>query len=178
MVHATLASASISCKLFIAACVYTWESKQEADGTGGGYKKRNVARCWTYETAVLVGQEDLVCEQLPNNMYIDNFRNEKDEVSKMQLPNADRMHLDRKAKWDSNGYNKPAHLEQTRINALEHLRHLEIAPGTAGPIFVAHNFFSPAKSAASTQQQEGHAFLYTSFCWQQSTTGATFTCEG
>lgn len=95
---------------------------------GGGYKKRNVARCWTYETAVLVGQEDLVTDQIPNNMYIDNFRNEKeDSSSRLQVSNADKMNLDDVGKLYN--LNKAPQLEQTMIHALEHLRHLEAAPG-------------------------------------------------
>ena len=94
---------------------------------GGGYKKRNVARCWTYETAVLVGQEHLITEQIPNNMYIDNFRNEKDDSSKTQMNNSDKMNLDRPGSLLN--LNKAPQIERTMVKALEHLRHLEIAPG-------------------------------------------------
>ena len=34
---------------------------------GGGYTLRNVARCWTYETAVLVGKGDEIPDAIPNN---------------------------------------------------------------------------------------------------------------
>lgn len=34
---------------------------------GGGYTKNNVARCWTYETAVLVGQDQGLPEDLPRS---------------------------------------------------------------------------------------------------------------
>lgn len=35
---------------------------------GGGYTKRNVARCWTYETAVLL--EEQISNEIPfNGMY-------------------------------------------------------------------------------------------------------------
>ena len=95
---------------------------------GGGYKKRNVARCWTYETAVLVGQTDLITDQLPNNMYLDHFKNEKDEHTRVPVQNADRMNIDRKGTYPDT-HNKPAYLEMLRINALEHLRHIEAAPG-------------------------------------------------
>ena len=95
---------------------------------GGGYRKRNVARCWTYETAVLVGQTELVTEQLPNNMYMDNFKNEKEETSKVPLQNADKMNIDRRGTIPDL-LNKPATLDKLRIDALEHLRHIEAAPG-------------------------------------------------
>lgn len=32
---------------------------------GGGYTKRNVARCWTYETAVILNEE--VSNEIPYN---------------------------------------------------------------------------------------------------------------
>ena len=38
---------------------------------GGGYTKENVARCWTYETSCLVGQD--IPEELPANMYYDYY---------------------------------------------------------------------------------------------------------
>ena len=94
--------------------------------SGGGYKKRNVARCWTYETAVLVGQEHLITDQIPDNIYIDNFRNDK-EFSSQNQNLSDKMNLDFKGTLEN--FNKPAQIERTMITALEHLRHLEFAPG-------------------------------------------------
>ena len=38
---------------------------------GGGYTMRNVSRCWTYETAVLVNQE--VSDVLPFNDYFEYY---------------------------------------------------------------------------------------------------------
>jgi len=38
---------------------------------GGGYTKRNVARCWTHETAVLLGEQ--ISNDLPFNEYLDDF---------------------------------------------------------------------------------------------------------
>lgn len=38
---------------------------------GGGYTKHNVARCWAYETAVLVDME--VDERIPYNDYYQYF---------------------------------------------------------------------------------------------------------
>ena len=34
---------------------------------GGGYTIRNVARCWTYETSVVLGEE--IADELPYNDY-------------------------------------------------------------------------------------------------------------
>ena len=38
---------------------------------GGGYTIRNVARCWTYETAVALGTE--IANELPYNDYFEYF---------------------------------------------------------------------------------------------------------
>ncbi len=40
---------------------------------GGGYTIRNVARCWTYETAVLLEEESRVSLDLPYNDYFEYF---------------------------------------------------------------------------------------------------------
>jgi len=40
---------------------------------GGGYTMRNVARCWTYETAVLLNQHRNVANKLPFNEYYEYF---------------------------------------------------------------------------------------------------------
>ena len=87
-----------------------------------------MARCWAYETAVLVGQTQLITDQLPSNMYLDNFKNEKEDVTRVPTLNADKMNIYRRGTI-LDTYNKPAHLDRIRINALEHLRHVEIAPG-------------------------------------------------
>ncbi len=108
--------------------------------TGGGYKKRNVARCWAYETAVLVGQPELVTDQLPSNMYLDNFKNEKEDVTRVPSLNADKMNIYRRGTIPDT-YNRPARLDQIRTRALEHLRHVEIAPGIV---------FNPAAFAVNT----------------------------
>ena len=39
--------------------------RQALTRTGGGYTKNNVARCWAYETAVVVGAD--VTEEIPLN---------------------------------------------------------------------------------------------------------------
>jgi len=99
-----------------------------------------VARCWAYETAVLVGQPELVTDQLPSNMYLDNFKNEKEDVTRVPSLNADRMNIYRRGTIPDT-YNRPGHLDLIRIHALEHLRHVENAPGI---------LFNPAAAAVDT----------------------------
>ena len=38
---------------------------------GGGYTMRNVARCWTYETSLLLGSE--IADELPYNDYFEYY---------------------------------------------------------------------------------------------------------
>ena len=38
---------------------------------GGGYTIRNVARCWTYETAVVLNEE--ISNELPYNDYYEYY---------------------------------------------------------------------------------------------------------
>lgn len=40
---------------------------------GGGYTVRNVARCWAYETAVLLDEESVIPNELPYSEYIEYF---------------------------------------------------------------------------------------------------------
>ncbi|GLI66349.1 hypothetical protein VaNZ11_010132 [Volvox africanus] len=40
---------------------------------GGGYKVKNVARCWAYETGVLLGVESSMSDMLPPNDYFEVF---------------------------------------------------------------------------------------------------------
>lgn len=41
---------------------------------GGGYTVENVARCWTYETAIAVGTE--ISKTIPLNNYYNYFEND------------------------------------------------------------------------------------------------------
>jgi len=40
---------------------------------GGGYTIKNVARCWTYETAVCLEMENDISEDLPPNDYYEHY---------------------------------------------------------------------------------------------------------
>ncbi|PWN91527.1 putative HOS2-putative histone deacetylase [Acaromyces ingoldii] len=79
---------------------------------GGGYTIRNVARCWTYETAVLTGCN--VADQLPPTPYMDYF-----------APTY-RLHEPLQARVENN--NSRASLEKIRRECLEQLRYLHGAP--------------------------------------------------
>ncbi|CAO3639008.1 unnamed protein product [Cunninghamella echinulata] len=79
---------------------------------GGGYTVRNVARCWTYETSILVDQE--LSNDLPPNEYIDFFRPD------YQL----HPHLSGRLE----NQNDRQYLLKVRERIMEQLRYLDAAP--------------------------------------------------
>nr|CDI52252.1 histone deacetylase [Melanopsichium pennsylvanicum 4] len=79
---------------------------------GGGYTVRNVARTWTYETGLLVGQK--LDEDLPFNDYIQYFGPEY----KLEVPATSMDNL-----------NSKEYLDNLRTKIIENLRQLPSAPG-------------------------------------------------
>jgi len=80
---------------------------------GGGYTLRNVPRCWTYETAVMLGED--IKDELPFNDYFEYFGPDY----RLHLPVSNMENL------NSSGY-----LERTKIQLLELLNDLEPVPST------------------------------------------------
>jgi histone deacetylase 1/2 len=78
---------------------------------GGGYNIRSVARCWAYETAVLLDTE--IDDTIPFNDYVTYF--EPDQ--KLHFP-----------KTAAENMNSRAYLENLKIKVLENLRCLNAAP--------------------------------------------------
>jgi histone deacetylase 1/2 len=78
---------------------------------GGGYTLRNVPRCWTYETATLIGVD--VADELPHSQYSHYFAPEY----KLHLPVTNMDNL-----------NSKEYLEKTQVYLMELLRDLEAAP--------------------------------------------------
>jgi histone deacetylase 1/2 len=78
---------------------------------GGGYTKKNVARCWAYETAVLLDQE--ISNDLPETDYSDFYK-----------PTF-KLHL---TPEKSKNMNKPQYLENLKMRIFENIRHLPVAP--------------------------------------------------
>nr|WCZ58768.1 histone deacetylase [Seculamonas ecuadoriensis] len=79
---------------------------------GGGYTIRNVARCWTYETAVLLDEE--ISDDLPYNDYFEYYGPEF------------KLHL---TPTNMENLNTSDYLEKHKARLLECLRHLQCAPG-------------------------------------------------
>lgn len=83
---------------------------------GGGYTIKNVSRCWTYETAVLVGAT--VPDELPTTVYDSFFR---DSQWKLHPPLTGKVE----------NQNSPASLQRITINIRNKLRYLQGAPSVA-----------------------------------------------
>ena len=85
---------------------------------GGGYTIKNVSRCWTYETAVLLGQEQDLPNALPHTPYDDFFA--PDWKLHPELA-AGRNRLE--------NCNSRESLERIRVAVLERVRYMHGAPG-------------------------------------------------
>ncbi|KAI1722990.1 histone deacetylase domain-containing protein [Ditylenchus destructor] len=79
---------------------------------GGGYKITNVVRCWTYETAIAVGQE--IEDTLPANAYSQYF------------PEGDQLHT---APSNIKDMNSSKYLNGIRVAVMETLRQMPPTPG-------------------------------------------------
>ncbi|CAG7838090.1 unnamed protein product [Allacma fusca] len=79
---------------------------------GGGYTIRNVARCWTYETAVALGAD--IANELPYNDYFEYFGPDfKLHISPSNMSNQ----------------NTTEYLDKIKTRLFENLRMLPCAPG-------------------------------------------------
>ena len=79
---------------------------------GGGYTIRNVARCWTYETAIALGCE--IMNELPYNDYLEHYGPDF------------KLHINPSNKVNQN---TPEYLDKINTRLLENLRRLPHAPG-------------------------------------------------
>lgn len=79
---------------------------------GGGYTMRNVARCWTYETSILVNKE--VENPLPHNLYYEYYAPDYNlHITPSNMENR----------------NKPADLQKIYQTIAQRLESLEHVPG-------------------------------------------------
>jgi len=81
---------------------------------GGGYTIRNVARCWTYETAQLLNTE--LADQLPYNDYLEYYGPDY------------RLHIEPS---NMDNQNSTAYLDKHLQTLIENMRHVEHAPSVA-----------------------------------------------
>mmetsp|Transcript_24573 Transcript_24573/g.53697 ORF Transcript_24573/g.53697 Transcript_24573/m.53697 type:complete len:450 (+) Transcript_24573:336-1685(+) len=78
---------------------------------GGGYKIKNVARCWTYETGVLLGCEEQMQDELPPNEFYEYFG----PTYNLHIPST----------ADVENRNKKEHLEKLRNTVLQYLAFIQ-----------------------------------------------------
>lgn len=78
---------------------------------GGGYTVRNVARCWTYETALVLGEE--LENQIPYNQYLPYFGPDYN------------LHIQPSNKPNQNA---EEYLKKKEAEIMDHMRHLPCAP--------------------------------------------------
>ena len=83
---------------------------------GGGYTIKNVSRCWTYETSVLVGTE--IPDELPATVYDAFF---VDSHWKLHPPLTGKV----------DNQNSPASLQRITVSIRNKLRYLQGAPSVA-----------------------------------------------
>jgi len=81
---------------------------------GGGYTIKNVARCWSYETSVLLDEE--IIDRLPYNDYLEYYGPDY------------RLHIEPS---NMKNLNDKADLEKTLYQLIENLRHIDGAPSVA-----------------------------------------------
>lgn len=80
---------------------------------GGGYNIRNVARCWTYETAVLLGLEDTLDNSIPYNDFFQYYAPDYN------------LHLTPSSMDNENSQKS---LEMMQMEVFDHLSYLDHAP--------------------------------------------------
>ena len=79
---------------------------------GGGYTVRNVARCWAYETSVVLGQP--IAEEIPFNDYFEYYGPDYS----ITVPSNNMEDL-----------NSPEYLHKLQARIIENLRNVQFAPG-------------------------------------------------
>lgn len=104
---------------------------------GGGYTIRNVARCWTYETAVIVGERALP-DELPFNDYFEYYGPDFG----LTVPANNMQDL-----------NTPEYLQRLRARIIDNLRNVVHAPSTQATER-PDDFFSSASDASDASDDD------------------------
>ena len=103
---------------------------------GGGYTVRNVARTWTYETGLLLGEK--LDENLPYNEYMQYFGPEY----KLDVPETGMDNL-----------NTPAYLDSLRTRIIDHLRDMPFAPSVQHQQTPRYSF-NPAEDLSDDEDSD------------------------
>lgn len=109
---------------------------------GGGYTVKNVARCWTYETAVLLDQHQNLSAILPSTAYDSFFAPDY----KLHPPIAGKIE----------NQNTRKDLERIRVGILERLRFMHGAPSVAMQEIPPdlHNWLAKEESEKEAAEKE------------------------
>lgn len=111
---------------------------------GGGYTVRNVARCWTYETSVLLGVP--ISNDLPYNDFFEYY-----------APDF-KLHLTPSSQEDTN---KREHLDNITNKILQNLKNLQGAPSVQmhpiPPDWVVNNQMTPQEFEDANPDKRGEA---------------------
>ena len=102
---------------------------------GGGYTLRNVPRCWTYETAVLLGVD--VKDALPYNDYFEYYG--PDYRLHMPVSNMENA-------------NKPEYLDNVKVQIFDILKQVEPVPGVT--VQTGSSLETPADLKAPEQDED------------------------
>ncbi|XP_029648267.1 histone deacetylase 3 [Octopus bimaculoides] len=109
---------------------------------GGGYTKRNVARCWTYETSVLL--DDEINNDLPYNEYLEYFGPDFS------------LHPDITTKQEN--CNTKEYLDNIRMTVNDNLKNVAHAPSVqmqdVGPDFVGFDLKTELDPDVRNHQEE------------------------
>eukprot|EP01017_Pseudomicrothorax_dubius_P045809 TRINITY_DN7980_c0_g1_i5.p1 TRINITY_DN7980_c0_g1~~TRINITY_DN7980_c0_g1_i5.p1 ORF type:complete len:132 (+),score=40.81 TRINITY_DN7980_c0_g1_i5:115-510(+) len=100
---------------------------------GGGYTLRNVARCWTYETGILLDEE--LPNEIPENSYREYFCPEY----KLHIPVSNMENL-----------NLPGDLERVKNYLLEKLRQIN---GSGGLQISSYSLVGGSNSLIDVEEQ-------------------------
>jgi histone deacetylase 1/2 len=95
---------------------------------GGGYTIRNVARCWAYETAKVIGLD--LPEALPFNDYFEYYGPDYS----LTVPANNMVNL-----------NTPEYLEKCKARIIENLRSVQFAPSVQGGVAAPPDMFSDSE---------------------------------
>lgn len=105
---------------------------------GGGYKIVNVARCWTYETAVLLGQAQNMQSDMPPNEYYELFKPDYSLFIKKDT--------------SMRNENTTQKCDKLRTMVLENLRHVSAVNGSTVEVDPA--VLAAQQQLAAGQQQQ------------------------
>lgn len=94
---------------------------------GGGYTIKNVARCWAYETAVCLDQENSIDNRIPQNDYYEYYGPDYN------------LHFSEKP--DEKNLNSREYLDFIQTKCLTNLKALELAPNVGTRDYVVRDFF-------------------------------------